>query len=72
MLTPVEVRIRDYPQLKLIAWNRRGDDLITESDALALYERNWRHVDEKKMPPKERAFLKHLVSTHGRGVLHRV
>lgn len=71
-MTPrrIEVRIDQYPQLRELAWNRRADDTITERDALALYERNWRYVDEDRMPADERAFLDRLIDQHGGGVLH--
>ena len=39
------IRIAEYPQLKLIAWNRNDKDLIEEEEALAVYERNWHYVD---------------------------
>lgn len=64
------LRIDRYPQLRDLAWNRQPGDEIAESDALALYERNWRYVDEERMPPEERAFLRRLIETHGGGVLH--
>lgn len=38
------LRIADFPQLRLITWNRREDDLVEEAEALAIYERNWRNV----------------------------
>lgn len=64
------VKIGDYPQLRFIAWNRQADDLVDEMTALALYERNWRHVDDAKLAPEERAFIHRLVQEHGHGVLH--
>ena len=61
------VRIADYPQLSLIAWNRRNDELIDEADALALYERNWVYVDRDALSPMEQAFVNELVDRHGNG-----
>ena len=71
-MTPrrAEVRIDAYPQLRALAWNRRQGDVITERDALALYERNWRYVDQDLMLQDERAFLDRLIDKHGGGVLH--
>lgn len=66
----MQLRLAEYPQLKLIAWNRREDDLIEEADALALYERNWRYVDESALLPKERHLIDRLVRAFGHGVLH--
>lgn len=62
------VRLADYPQLKMVAWHRRGET-ITEQDALGIYERNWRHIDLATMAPDERAFIGRLVTRHGRGAL---
>lgn len=64
------VLIRDYPQLQAIAWNRREDATCSEAEALALYERNWRFVDQGALLSPERAFIDRLVATHGNGVLH--
>lgn len=66
----MEVRLADFPQLKLIAWNRVGEDTLDEKDALALYERNWRHVDSANLLPQEKALIDRLVREHGNGVLH--
>lgn len=63
------VRIGDYPQLRLIAWQLGDDTEISEPDALALYERNWRHIDHAAMLPPERLFLQHLADTWGHGRL---
>jgi hypothetical protein len=62
--------IGDYPQLKLIAWNRREDDRIAEEEAFALYEANWRFIDEGTLDAHERAFIDYLTRQYGKGVLH--
>jgi hypothetical protein len=64
------LRIADYPQLKLIAWNRHGHDLVEEEEALALYERNWRYVDENMLNEEERQLIGRLAEQYGNGVLH--
>ena len=69
MLDEVLVRIADYPQLRDIAWNR-DDGWISASEAFQLYERNWRFVDTKTMPPRERALLARLTEKYGKGVLN--
>jgi transcriptional regulator with XRE-family HTH domain len=62
------VRLADYPQLEGLAWHRQGETL-TEQEALALYERNWRHVDRPSLEPAEREFIARLVKRHGKGAL---
>ena len=47
-------------------------DEIPEADAFALYERNWDHVEEDRMPPEERQFLQRLIDKHGGGVFLHV
>jgi len=62
------VRLADYPQLRQLAWHRQADT-VTGQDALALYERNWRHIDHSTLTPSERDFIARLVMRHGKGAL---
>ncbi len=66
----MQIRIADYPQLQLIAWNRRPDATVGEREALALYEANWRFVDEATLLPQERKLIQHLAKAFGAGVLN--
>lgn len=66
----MQLHIAEYPQLRLIAWNRKDDDLIEEDEALALYERNWRYVDHAHITEKEQQLIDRLVVQYGNGVLH--
>jgi len=66
----MQLHIAEYPQLRLIAWNRKDDDLIEEDEALALYERNWRYVDRAHITDKEQQLIDRLVVQYGNGVLH--
>lgn len=63
------VTLADYPQLRLIAWNRRDEDKINEKEAFALYEAYWRHVEPGKMDDTERAFVIRLAKRYRNGVL---
>ena len=63
------VRVGDYPQLHAIAWQLRADTELTDTEALQLYERNWRHVDQDAMTDDERAFVQQLADKHSGGVL---
>lgn len=62
------IRIGDYPQLRQIAWQLSEDTEIHETEALQLYERNWRHLDHAAMQRREQEFVQHLADTwsHGR------
>lgn len=59
--------IGNYPQLCLIAWNRDHNDTITGEEALNLYERNWRLVDEKALLLRD--LIERLTRDYGHGVL---
>ena len=66
---PARIRLADYPQLKALAWQTPGAEELTPADALALYERNWRHVDQSRLTPQERALVRGLVEHLGGGRL---
>lgn len=66
----MKIHIADYPQLKLIAWNRFHVDFIEGDEALALYERNWRYVDQGALTVHEKQLIDQLVAQYGNGVLH--
>jgi hypothetical protein len=63
------VEVRKYPNLKLLAWNR-VDRFLTARDAFGLYERNWKFVDTKTMPDRERELIRRLTERWGRGVMN--
>ena len=67
---PKQLRPADYAQLSLLVWNRDPNDLIDEATAFALYEANWRHVDEASLQPAERALIARLTAQHGHGVMN--
>jgi len=63
------IRIGDYPQLSLITWHIPNKDVeLTESEALSIYERNWRHVDQAALTEEEQALIDRLVATVGHGL----
>ena len=63
------VHLDAYPQLKRLAWQRHGVTELSPAEALSLYERNWRHIDQGSMAPNERALVQALVGTLGGGRL---
>jgi transcriptional regulator with XRE-family HTH domain len=66
---PARIRLGDYPQLKKLAWQLHGVEELAPEEALALYERNWRHVDRKALSPGELALIESLSSQLGGGRL---
>lgn len=70
MKTPTDTFcIDDYPELALLAWNRAVRDIDGE-EALALYEANWRFVDQDHLTPQEQALIARLTQQYGQGVLN--
>lgn len=61
------VSFKDCPQLKSVAWHIHGVEKLPAKDALALYERNWRHIDQKKMTAMEKKVVDNLVKNYGNG-----
>ena len=66
---PARIRLADYPQLKRLAWQLHGVTTLRPEEALALYERNWRHVDLTALAPAERTLVNALVQHLGGGRL---
>jgi transcriptional regulator with XRE-family HTH domain len=69
MKLPKRVRLADYPQLKKLAWQLHGVDELSPKEALNLYERNWRHVDEAALSEAELALVEALSQELGGGQL---
>ncbi len=58
-----------YPNLRLLRWNR-ADRWMSAAEAFALYERNWRFVDEARLDPVERDLIDRLARDYGNGIIH--
>ncbi|RYY72803.1 MAG: hypothetical protein EOO24_47020 [Comamonadaceae bacterium] len=67
--TPAAIRVVDHPQLRQLAWHLPDAAELAPEEALGLYERNWRHIDQAAVSPQERALIDRLVATLGRGQL---
>lgn len=63
---PVRVRLADYPELKQLAWQVQGVDELTPREALGIYERNWRYLDEVALLPLERNLIDALRLAFGK------
>ena len=62
---PQRIRLDDHPQLARLAWQVGDAAEVTPEEALNLYERNWRHVDQAALGPNERALIHGLVAALG-------
>ncbi|GGY51200.1 hypothetical protein [Pseudoduganella albidiflava] len=67
---PATLKIGQYPQLALIAWSRRADDIITASEAFELYESNWRFIEQESLDDDERELIEVLTATCGNGLMN--
>lgn len=66
---PTRLSLSDYPELKRLAWQQHGVAELTPAQALSLYERNWRHIDQASLQPAEQALIKALMEQLGGGRL---
>ncbi|OBZ92964.1 aminopeptidase [Pararhizobium polonicum] len=57
----------DFPELRLLAWNRDVTCPIPPEEAFALYERNWRFVDTAHLTVEEKQLIENLTSQFGAG-----
>ncbi len=62
------IPIEAFEQLRWITWYRSGGT-VSPKEALEIYERNWRHVDQSQLQPQERELIERLVRTVGKGIL---
>ena len=68
---PVHIALDDYPQLKQLAWQIHGVDVLSPRETLTIYERNWRHLDFEAMEPHERNLVDALRQIFS-GEIHNV
>ena len=66
---PRAIRLADYPELRRLAWQLKGVRALPPQEALQLYERNWRHVDQAALVPLERELLGQLAARFRNGRL---
>lgn len=71
LLDDMIVEVAAYENLALLCWNRnRRTRFINGDDALRLYERNWRLVDQRRIKPAERDLIERLTARYGNGVFN--
>lgn len=71
MAEVTQVKPADFMGLRRITWNRDPTTPIPAAEAFALYERNWRHVDEGALNDDERRLVDDLTRRFGHGVALR-
>jgi transcriptional regulator with XRE-family HTH domain len=69
---PARIPLADYPQLRQLAWQVHGVDLLTPAEALGIYERNARYMDLEALEPAERELIDALKIALADGVAPHV
>lgn len=62
---PIAIRIDDYPQLARLAWQVRPGAVLRPVEALGIYERNRKHLDQEALSDSERALIEGLREAWG-------
>ncbi len=62
---PTRICLADHPQLERLAWQFQGASHVTPAEALSLYERNWRHIEQGALTDPERTLIQQLVASLG-------
>ena len=57
---PVRIKLDDYPALKKLAWQIKSGSELTAIEALDIYQRNWRYLDQNELSQKELSFINAL------------
>lgn len=63
------IDLADFPQLQQLCWNLKVE-FLTRADAYAIYERNWRLIDEANLEPTELNLVQELVQELGKGMVN--
>jgi transcriptional regulator with XRE-family HTH domain len=64
-ISAAHIRIRDYPQLKSLSWQLNHDVLLTDEEAIGIYERNKRFLEIYEIQEHERLLMQRLIDEYG-------
>lgn len=67
---PVGIDPARYPTLRLLCWSGAAPRSLSREDAFALYEREWRFVEEASLTDEERALIASLAREFGGGLIN--
>ncbi|WP_375700176.1 hypothetical protein [Pseudophaeobacter sp. TrK17] len=65
----MKIEISDYPQLQALCWFRKQHGEIDEQDALQIYDRNWRHINRRKLAKPDITFIRSLKERYGAALI---
>lgn len=63
--TEAHIRICDYPQLKSLSWQLDHDVLLTDKEAIGIYERNKRFLKTQETLEHESLLMQRLIDEYG-------
>lgn len=64
-ITEAHIRICDYPQLKSLSWQLDHDVLLTDKEAIGIYERNKRFLKTQETQEHESLLMQRLIDEYG-------
>lgn len=64
----VRIHLSDFSQLRKFAWQVTDVDTLSPAEALDVYERNWRHLDESVLVDEGRKLINGLKMVLNSGV----
>jgi len=62
---PLQIRLSAFPQLRQLAWQVQGVEVLTPREAWSFYQRNWRHVDIGALEAAEQQLIAGLEQVFG-------
>ncbi|MBF0107168.1 MAG: helix-turn-helix domain-containing protein [Deltaproteobacteria bacterium] len=60
LVVPAQIRLQDYPELKLLAWHAKGAEHLKPGEVFEIYDRNMRHLNAANLSQKEKNLIKAL------------
>lgn len=57
---PARIRLADYPELRKLAWHVSQAEFLNAREAMEIYQRNQRHLDQDAITDKEAQLLEAL------------
>lgn len=67
---PVRIQVEKYPQLKKLAWQVKAGAELTPIEALGIYQRNARHIDQAELQAEEKSLINALSVALGEAATH--
>ncbi|MCP5463880.1 MAG: helix-turn-helix domain-containing protein [Deltaproteobacteria bacterium] len=60
LVIPAQIPLKDYPELRTLAWHVQGSQFLKPMQAFQIYDRNQRHLDKVNLEEKESRLIEAL------------